>query len=54
MVAADTPGLVPVMKVAWSQSGTLWIGGAGATGYVARLNGTVLTIVEAGFDGPVS
>ncbi|APR80203.1 putative autotransporter protein [Minicystis rosea] len=46
-------GLGPVMNLAWSSDGTLWIVGGGATGYLARLDGEKLTIVEDGFDGVV-
>jgi hypothetical protein len=53
MVAADTPDLPPAMAVGWSPSGKLWIAGAGATGYLATLDGDALSIVEDGFDASV-
>jgi hypothetical protein len=42
-----------VQAVAYDRAGTLWIGGGGATGFVARLDGDTFTTVEAGFDAPV-
>lgn len=46
-------GLESVQDMAFDASGRLWIVGGGATGYVARLDGDELTVVEKGFDGLV-
>jgi hypothetical protein len=53
MEALETPGLGPVMALEWSPSGTLWIAGGADTGYLARIDGDSLTVVEDGFDGQV-
>jgi hypothetical protein len=54
LVEVPLPTLGPVMGVKWSTDGALWIVGGGATGYLARLDGDALTIVEDGFDGIVN
>ena len=47
-------GDVPlVQSIAYDPDGHLWVAGGGATGYVGRLDGDTLTIVEDGFDQPV-
>jgi hypothetical protein len=52
----EVPGtdLEPVMNLRWSPDGSLWIVGGGAAGYLARLDGDTLTVVEDGFDGAVN
>lgn len=55
MIELPVEGLGPVMGVEWSPDGeTLWIVGAGVTGFLARLDGEVLTVVEDGFEGSVN
>lgn len=53
MVKTEVPGLGPVMVVKWSPEGTLWVGGGGAAGFLARIDGTEVTVVESELDGPV-
>lgn len=53
MVPLSTPGLGPIQSLAWSPDGALWVGGMGATGYLARIDAGALEMVEEGFDGPV-
>ncbi len=53
MVPMAALGLPPIMAVAWSPSGTLWVGGAGASGYLARIDGGAVQIVVDDLDGPV-
>jgi hypothetical protein len=48
-------GDVPLVQtIAYDPEGHLWVGGGGATGYLGRLDGDTLTIVEDGFDQPVT
>lgn len=42
-----------IQSLAYDPSGQLWIAGGGGTGFVARLDGTSVVVVEDGFDGPV-
>ncbi|NUO50755.1 MAG: hypothetical protein HOV80_18035, partial [Polyangiaceae bacterium] len=53
MVPLPTRGLGPIQSLAWSPSGALWVGGMGATGYLARIEAGTVQMVEEGFDGPV-
>ena len=53
MVQTEVPGLGPVMVVKWSPEGTLWVGGGGGAGFLARIDGTEVTVVESELDGPV-
>jgi hypothetical protein len=48
IAAADSLG--PVFAVDFDAAGRLWMGGVGETGYVARLDGDELEVVEDGFD----
>jgi hypothetical protein len=55
MVPVDVGALGPIDAIAYSPSGTLWIVGSnGPTGYLARLDGDEVTMVEAGFDSIVN
>jgi beta-propeller uncharacterized protein DUF5122 len=51
-VATDSP-LPPIQALAYDPDGTLWIGGGGATGYLARADASGVAIVEEGFDAIV-
>ncbi|UQA56909.1 hypothetical protein [Polyangium aurulentum] len=53
LVPVAVEGLGPVSALAWTPDGVLWIGGGGTNGYLARLDGEKLTLLEDGFDGPV-
>ncbi|MFT3764092.1 MAG: hypothetical protein QM820_00985 [Minicystis sp.] len=54
LVPVMVSGLGAVDGLAWGADGALWIVGGGATGYLARLDGETLTVVEDGFDGIVN
>lgn len=54
MQRVPTPGLDIVSHVKFGPDGALWIAGGSAGGYLARLQGDALTIIEDGFDGNVS
>ncbi|MBL9023471.1 MAG: hypothetical protein JNL21_14835 [Myxococcales bacterium] len=53
MVETEVPGLGPVMVVKWSPEGTLWVGGGAGAGFLARIDGTDVTVVESELDGQV-
>ncbi len=48
IAAADSLG--PVFAVDFDDRGRLWVGGVADTGYVARLDGDDLEVIEDGFD----
>jgi hypothetical protein len=50
---ADLSALGQAQDLALDGAGRLWVAGGDATGYVARLDGDALTVVEGGFDAPV-
>jgi hypothetical protein len=54
MAEVPAPGLGPIAALEWSPSGTLWLGGSGIGGFLAKLEGSELTTVETGFDGGVA
>lgn len=43
-----------VQAIAYDPDGKLWVAGGAATGYLARLDGDTLTMIEEGFDAPVN
>jgi hypothetical protein len=49
-VGADLP-LINTLE--HDADGRLWVGGGGATGFLGRIEGDALVMVEDGFDGPV-
>jgi hypothetical protein len=51
IAAADALG--PVFALDYDAKGRLWIAGAGDAGYLARLDGDDLEVIEDGFDGAV-
>ncbi|MDI3285772.1 hypothetical protein [Polyangium sp. 15x6] len=53
LVPVAVENLDPVWGLAWTPDGVLWIAGGGTSGYLARLDGDELTLVEEGFDGAV-
>jgi hypothetical protein len=50
-VPVDLPGIV--QHIVYDPDGTLWIGGGGELGFLAKLEGDQLTVVEDGFDSIV-
>ncbi|MES2642651.1 MAG: hypothetical protein V4850_24420 [Myxococcota bacterium] len=46
--------LGPIFTLVYDLDGALWIGGGATTGYLARLDGDTLTVVEDSFDGPLT
>lgn len=50
-VGGDLP---QIMALAYDPSGTLWLAGGGATGFLGRLDGNTVTTVEDRFDAPIS
>lgn len=50
-VAAE---LGPIHALTYDRDGRLWIVGGAMTGYLARLDGDTLTVIEDDFDAPVS
>jgi hypothetical protein len=54
MVASGPGDLAPVMALAWSPTGKLFVTGGGAAGYFARFDGSTFTPIEDGFDGLVN
>jgi len=53
LVAVDAE-LPLVQSLAYDADGRLWIGGGGDGGFLARLEGDTVTMVEDGFDAPVA
>lgn len=52
---AQVGGDLPLVQaLAYDPAGNLWVGGGAATGFVGRLDGATFTIVEDGFDAPVT
>jgi hypothetical protein len=49
-VGGDGP---PIQAIAYDPDGKLWVAGGGATGFLARLDGDTLTMIEDGFDAAV-
>jgi hypothetical protein len=44
----------PIHSLVYDADGVLWIAGGASTGFLARLDGDTLTVVEDGFDAPVT
>jgi hypothetical protein len=43
-----------IQTIAYDADNKLWIGGGGETGFLGRLDGETVTMVEQGFDAPVN
>jgi hypothetical protein len=54
MVPLDAPDLGPVLALEYSPTGTLFVVGGGSGGYLAKIDGAGLTVLEDGFDSGVS